>query len=169
MNDDPKQQAIGLFEREWHSFDPWIRGLTGDQLDRPVFGEGVGWRVRDMITHIAWWQDMAGQAARKMASEGTVPGEGGIRGYVGLPAIPVAEQNALTDEEWRAVPIEARWERWHHAHSAMLDALRELRAEQLLDPEGPDGIRRWFAMPGFVHLRLHREHIEAALKESPTT
>ena len=122
-----------------------------------------------MITDVAGWQDLAGQAARKMVREGTAPGEGGIRAYVGLPAIGVDEQNALTDGEWRAVPLETRWERWHNAHSAMMDEARGLPAEHLLEPEGPDGVQRRFAMPGFVHLRLHREHIEAALKESATT
>ena len=62
-----KQAKIGLIEREWHGFDTWLRSLDERQLDTPVFGEGPGWRVRDMVTHIAWWQDLAAQVAEKIA------------------------------------------------------------------------------------------------------
>jgi hypothetical protein len=32
-----------------------------------------------------------------------------------------------------------------------------------------DGLKRYFAVPGLIHLRVHRENIEAALKETSTT
>ena len=32
---------------------------------------------------------------------------------------------------------------------------------------GVEGMKRYFAVPGVIHLRIHRENIEAALKETP--
>jgi hypothetical protein len=32
-----------------------------------------------------------------------------------------------------------------------------------------EGMKRYFAVPALIHLRLHRENIEAALKETSTT
>ena len=61
--EDDKRAAIGLLEREWHSLDEWLRSLDDRQLDRPMFGEAPGWGVRDMPTHMAWWQELAVAAA----------------------------------------------------------------------------------------------------------
>ena len=64
MSEVGRQRAIGLLEREWHELDTWLRSLSESDLDRPVFGEAPGWRVRDMIPHIAWWQGLAGRVAQ---------------------------------------------------------------------------------------------------------
>lgn len=166
--DDDKTKAIGLLEREWHAFDAWLRSLGERQLDRPVFGEGPGWRVRDMITHMAWWQELAARVAEKIATEGGAPDERGSRPFLGIET-PLDELNAETFETWRRRPMADRWDRWLAAHSRMMDAFRALPPDQLLQAEGGmEGLKRYFAVPGLIHLRLHRENIEAALKETDT-
>jgi hypothetical protein len=166
---DDKQQAIGLLEREWHALDTWLRSLDDRQLDRPVFGEGPGWRVRDMPTHMAWWQELAARVAEKIATAGGAPDERGSRPFLGIEA-PLDELNGQTFETWRARPMAERWERWLAAHSRMLDAFRGLSSDQLLQAEGGmDGLKLYFAVPGLIHLRIHRENIEAAVKETQTT
>ena len=47
MTEVARQRAIGVLEREWHDMDTWLRSLSESDLDRPVFGEGPGWCVRD--------------------------------------------------------------------------------------------------------------------------
>ncbi len=161
-----KQATIGLIEREWHGFDNWLRSLDERQLDTPVFGEGPAWRVRDMVTHVAWWQDLAAQVAEKIAKEGSVPTVSSRR-FLGIEQ-SADELNVQTFETWRARPMADRWDRWLRAHSRMMDALRTLTPDQLLQAEGGmEGMRLAFAVPGLVHPRMHREHIEAALKETP--
>ena len=164
-----KQAMIGLIEREWHSTDKWLRSLNDRQLDLPVFGEGPGWKVRDMITHMAWWQDLAAQVAEKIAKEGGAPTESSRR-FLGIER-SADDLNVETFETWRGRPMADRWDRWLRAHSRMMDGLRALTPVQLLQPEGTEGgmegIRLAFAMPALVHLRRHKEHIEAALKETP--
>jgi hypothetical protein len=165
---DERQKAIGLLEREWHSLDTWLRSLDERQLDRPVFGEGPGWRVRDMPTHMAWWQELAARVAEKIASQGGAPDERGSRPFLGIET-PPDELNRQTFESWRERPMSERWDRWLTAHSRMMDAFRALSPEQLLQAEGGmEGMKRYFAVPGLIHLRMHREHIEAAVKEGDT-
>jgi hypothetical protein len=167
--EEQKSTAIGVLEREWHQLDTWLRSLGDAQLDRPVFGEAPGWRVRDMPTHMAWWQELAGRVAEKIATEGGAPDERGSRPFLGIDT-PPDELNAATHETWRDRPMRDRWERWLTAHSRMMDALRALTPEQLLQAEGGiEGLKPYFAVPALIHLRMHREHIESALKETPSS
>ena len=168
MTEVGRQRAIGLLEREWHELDTWLRSLSESDLDRPVFGEAPGWRVRDMIPHIAWWQGLAGRVAQKIAAEGGAPDQRGSRAFVGI-SLSGDEQNAETYQTWRDRPMSDRWVLWLEAHSRMMDALRLLRPEQLLRADGPEGMQPYFAVPGLLHLRNHRGDIEAALKETATT
>jgi hypothetical protein len=168
MTEDARQTTIALLDREWNEMDTWLRSLSESDLDRPVFGEGPGWRVRDMIPHFAWWQELAARVAEKIATEGGAPDQRGSRPFVGITT-SVEEQNAETYEAWRDRPLADRWKRWGEAHSRMIAAFRKLRPEQLLKSDGPEGMQPYFAMPGLVHLRLHRVDIEAALKETATT
>ena len=166
---DDKQTAIGLLEREWHTLDAWLRALDEKQLDRPVFGEGPGWRVRDMIAHLAWWQELAGRVAEKIAAEGGTPDERGSRPFLGIDT-SFDDLNDATFNEWRDRPMAERWARWLQAHSRMMDAFGALPPDQFVQAEGGmEGMKRYFAVPGLIHLRLHRENIEVALKETPTS
>jgi hypothetical protein len=165
---DPKREAIGLLEREWHSLDTWLRSLDDRQLDRPVFGEAPGWKVRDMICHLAWWQELAARVAEKIAAEGGAP-EKSSRQFLGIEKSP-DELNAETYQTWRDRPMAERWDRWLATHSRMMAAFRALSADQLLQVDGGmEGMKLHFAVPGLIHLRIHRENIEAALKETATT
>jgi hypothetical protein len=167
--EDDKRAAIGLLEREWHALDTWLRSLDDRQLGQPVFGEVPGWRVRDMVTHMAWWQELAARVAEKIAREGGAPDDRGSRPFLGIET-PLDELNRTTFETWRDRTMAACWDRWLAAHTRMMDALKALEPDQLLQPEGGmEGMKRYFAVPALIHLRLHRENIEAALKETSTT
>ena len=148
----PEQRAaIGVLEREWQDLETWLRSLDDRDLDRPVFGEGPGWRVRDMIPHVAWWQELAGRVAEKMSREGGAPDQRGSRAFVGI------------------VLSADRWKRWLEAHSRMMAAVRALRPDQLLGGNGPEGLQLYLAVPGVIHLQRHRQDIADALKETTTT
>ena len=169
MSDEAeKRRVLDVLESEWQRLDTQLRSLNDRDLDHPVLGEGAGWRVRDLIAHLAWWQELAARVAEKIATEGGAPDDRGSRPFLGIET-PLDELNATTYETWRERPLADRLERWLTAHRRMMDAFRALAPDQLLQADGPDGLKRYFAMPGVVHLRMHREHIEAALKESPTT
>lgn len=160
-----KQTAIGLLEREWQAVDTWLRSLNERQLDAPVFSEG-GWCVRDMIPHLASVQESCARVAEKVATDGVEPTTN-WRAVLGIEKTN-DELNAETFATWRERPMAERWDRWRQAHSRMMDAIHALRPDQLLQAEGGElGMKRHFALLGVVHLRIHREHIEAALKKTP--
>jgi hypothetical protein len=122
-----------------------------------------------MITHMAWWQELAARVAEKIAREGGAPDDRGSRPFLGIET-PLDELNRTTFETWRDRTMAACWDRWLAAHSRMIDALKALEPDQLLQPDGGmEGMKRYFAVPALIHLRVHRENIEAALKETSTT
>ena len=74
MSEAAKEAAIEVLDLEWRELDALFRGLGPAELERPMYTEdGPGWRVRDLIPHIATWQDRAARAARKVATEGITP------------------------------------------------------------------------------------------------
>lgn len=167
--EEEKTAAIGRLDAEWRSLDAWLRSLDQRALDQPMFGEAPGWRVRDMPTHMAWWQELAARVAEKIAKEGGAPDARGSRPFVGIETAP-DDLNRETFETWRDRPMADRWERWRFAHARMIDAFRALSPEQLLQADGGmEGMKLHFAVPGLIHLRMHRENIEAAVKEIATT
>jgi len=118
---------------------------------------------------MAWWQELAARVAEKIATEGGAPDERGSRPFVGIET-PFDDLNSETFETWRERPMADRWDRWLTAHTRMIDAFRALSPDQLLQAEGGmEGLKRYFAVPALIHLRMHRENIEAAVKEIPTT
>lgn len=69
MNLDTKRRAIGAFERNCHEIEGRLRALMSAPLDHPVWtGEGSGWRIRDLIPHLARWNRIAAPAARLIAA-----------------------------------------------------------------------------------------------------
>ena len=164
--DDDKTKVLGVLDREWQALDTLLRKLSDAQLDRPMFSEGPGWRVRDMPTHMAWWQELAARVAEKVKAEGTAPDDKGSRPYLGISTSP-DELNAATFAEWRERPMIDRFDRWFAAHRRMMEAFRALSPDQLLQADGGiEGLKRYFAVPALVHLRMHREHVEEAVKET---
>ncbi len=164
--EDDKTKAIGLLDREWQALDTLLRWLTDAQLDKPIFSEGPGWRVRDMPTHMAWWQELAARVAEKIKAEGGAPDDRGSRPFLGIDT-PLDELNNATVAEWRERPMVDRFDRWFAAHRRMIGAFRALAPDQLLQAEGGiEGLKRYFAVPALVHLRMHRENIESAVKET---
>lgn len=166
--EEDKWVVIGTLEREWQALDVWLRSLETPQLDLLVFGEGRGWTVRDMPTHMAWWQELAARVAEKISAGGGAPDERGSRPFLGIET-PVDELNAETFRTWRERPMAERWDRWRSAHGRMMDAFRALRPDQLLQADGGmERLKPYFAVGALIHLRIHREDIEAALKETAT-
>ena len=167
--DGAKQQAIGGLERGYHDIEAKLLDLSAADLERPVFtGEGTGWRVRDIVPHLARWNRMATDAARKIAAGAEPPPEAEmrLRTFVGISD----ELDTVNDKQfhaWRERPVDEAFTELNRAHSELMDALRALPAERVVKPDGEP--YRYFWQPGLNHLRQHWEHIEAALKETATS
>lgn len=166
---EAKERAIAAFERTYADVERKLRALGAEQLDRPVWtGEGEGWRVRDIVPHLARWNRIGSAAARLIATgkEPLPEADMRLRAFIGL-SDTVDAVNDAAYREWRDREPEACFTELQAAHTAFMDALRVLPAVRVVkDDREP---YRYFWTPGAGHLQLHWEHIEAALKESPTT
>jgi len=167
---EAKQAAIGALEREYHDLETFLRSLTPEQLERPVFtGEGAGWRVRDLIAHFAFWQATSAGIAEKIAAKGVMPDDETrwfeLRGATST----TAERNDELFQEWRDRPVAEAQQHLLACHSRLMDAIDALPPERVVKSDAPEDWYRYFWQPGVNHLRQHRAHIEAVLKESATT
>ena len=169
MTDDAKQRAIGSFERAYHDFERKLRALSPEQLARPVWtGEGDGWRIGDLVAHLARWNRIGAEAARLIAGGTEPPPEADmrLRAFIGIDG-DVDAVNAEAVAAWRDRSDEERLTELNAAHTAFMDALRALPAARVVKADGEP--YRYFWTPGAGHLGLHWDHIEAALKETATT
>jgi hypothetical protein len=170
MNAVAKENALATFDHEWRDLDTFFRRMSASDLERPVFtGEGAGWRVRDLIPHFAAWQERAARAARKAAADGVQPKpEDRVRTFLGLNET-VDELNDATFSGWRARRVDDLLAEFGSKHTELMQALAGLTPTQLMTGDSPEDVYVCFRMPGLQHLRIHKEHIEAALTKEGTT
>jgi hypothetical protein len=170
MNERAKEKALATFDQEWRDLDTLFRGMSESDLERPVFtGEGPGWRVRDLMPHFAAWQGRAARAARKVAAEGIQPKlDDRVRTFLGISET-VDELNDATFSGWRARDVPDLLAEFKAKHAELMSALGALTPSQLMTGESVDDVYVSFRMPGLQHLRIHREHLEAALTKEETT
>ena len=164
MTEARKRAVIARIQAAYRETDAFFRSLSAAQLEQPVFSdEGSGWRARDFIAHFALWQTLAARSAEKMA-RGDMPGpDGGLRQHLGIPeSLDALNQGAFQD--WRERRPEEALAELRTANERLVAAIEALPADRLLTGDGPDDFRGW--MPGVQHVRLHREHIDNALREA---
>jgi mycothiol maleylpyruvate isomerase-like protein len=164
VNDAAKQRALAELDREWRELDAIFRRLTPAELERPMYTEdGSGWRIRDLIPHIATWQGRAALAARKVATDGVAlqPDER-VRTFIGLTD-SVDDMNDVTFREWRQRSVADLLAEFRAKHDELIGGLAALAPEQIMTGEGVDDLFTAFRVPGLVHLRKHRAELESAL------
>ncbi len=170
MNARAKDEALAVIDREWRELDALFGSLSAEALEGPVFtGEGPGWRVRDLIPHVAVWQGRAAQAARKVVRYHLQPGpEDRVRTFLGLTGT-VDDMNAVTFREWRERSVGDLLAEFRRVHTDLMSALQDLTPEQLMNGERVEDVYLCFRVPGLQHLRMHRAHLDAALTKKGAT
>jgi hypothetical protein len=167
--DAAKMAIIAKFEYQFHETATKLRALSPAQLERPVWsGEGEGWRVRDLVPHLARWNRI-GAAAAELIAAGKEPlpeSEMRLRSFIGI----TDDVDTVNEEQfaaWHDRPIDEGFIELDTSHRAFMNALRALPSSQFVKADGEPF--RYFWTPSAGHLQLHWEHIEAALKETSTT
>jgi hypothetical protein len=166
----PKQAVIGVIEREWHAFQGRLEAASPAAFDLPVFtDEGTDWRLRDLLAHIAFLQDLAAQAAERMTREHIRPGpEERLRTFMGETR-EVNELNDAAVSASRGRPIDDVRSGLLRAHARLVDAIRGCPDELLLTGSGPENLVRVLHVPAVLHLRTHAPHVDAALQKEGAT
>jgi hypothetical protein len=164
MNERAKADALAACEAAFDDVEALVGDLTAEQLERPVFtGEGEGWRVRDLIAHLAAWQARGAQAARRVAREGLQPTTADrARTLIGLTE-SVDDINAGTHRVTRDRSAARSLADLRAAHAELMDALRALTPAQLLAGDSVNDMYLAFRAPAYEHLQKHGAHINAAL------
>jgi len=163
---ETKAAAIALVAASYQEIDAYFRSLSEADLDRPVYGEGDGWRVRDVVAHLALWQRVSTLVADKIARVDALPDTEDWDIWAG-ELTPTPELNERIFQEWRGSPVAEALEELRAANIALVAALAPLRPEHIASGNTlPDDLQPYLRAPGVRHLRSHRSHIEAALKEN---
>ena len=164
MNEAAKERVLAELDREWRDLEAIFGRLTPAELERPMYTEdGPGWRVRDLIPHIATWQDRAARAARKVAADGVAPQpDERVRTFIGLTDT-VDDMNDATFKQWRERSVADLLAEFRARHDDLMRGLAALRPDQIMNGEGIDDLFMAFRVPGLVHLRKHRGELESAL------
>ena len=97
--------ALSFLEEEREAWRPFeaLDGLTDEQLEVAV-PDAHGWSGRDLMAHLAGWQEVALQVARELAVGETSPTA--ERVDADWEARGGDAVNATMITEWRALPIE---------------------------------------------------------------
>ena len=165
-----KRSAIGVVEREYHFLEDRLDAAPDAAFDSAVFaGEGEAWRLRDLIAHLAYWQQLATRAAERMARESVRPGpDERLRTFVGETR-GIDELNAAAVTAARGRTVAEVRDELRRAHSRFVEAMREVPEDLLMTGDGPEEFVSVLLVPAVRHLRTHRDHIDAALKEGAKT
>lgn len=167
MSDERKRRAIELVRAAYTETDAFFRGLSPETLEQPVYGEGEGWRVRDLIPHLALWQAVSTRVAEKIAATGTLPDTPDWDVWAG-ELTPTPELNERTFLEWRERSAEDALAHLAAVNARLIVALERLRGDQLASGDRlPDELHPYLRVPGVRHPRSHRTHVASALESGP--
>ena len=164
MNPAAKVRALAELDREWQELDALFRGLAPDELEDPLYTEdGPGWKIRDLIPHIATWQGRGALAARQIARTGVAPmPDERVRTFIGLTDT-VDDMNEVTFRSWRGRSLDELLAEFRSKHDELMRGLAALAPDQIMNGDTPDDLFAVFRVPGLVHLRKHRGELTLAL------
>ena len=135
-----------------------LEGVDDAAAGQVVHGE---WRVHDLLTHIAAWDELVAAFLRDLAS--------GTRDFE-LTAVPTndwSDWNAGQLPPHAADGFDARLERLHAARESLFEALWSLDgavlAESVLSPWGTEDLVRGHLIAQALHDAQHADTIREAL------
>jgi hypothetical protein len=164
VNASAKVAALAELDREWQELDALFRRLTPDELERALYTEdGPGWKIRDLIPHIATWQGRAALAAQQTLRTGIAPKpDERVRAFIGVTG-EVDDMNEDTFRIWRGRKLADLLAEFRAKHDELMRGLAALAPEQMMNGDAPDDLFMAFRVPGLVHLRNHRGELTIAL------
>ena len=116
-----RQQLLKRLDKAWAAFKASYDGLSGAQLTEPgVTGE---WSVKDLITHVTWWEEEALQYLPLILRDGRPPRYS--TKYGGIDAF-----NAQMTEQKRGLSLSAVLRHMDETHRRLIDYIQSAPEEQ---------------------------------------
>ena len=152
--------ALSFLEDERDAFRAYeaLLDLSDDQLDRPVEAAG-GWSGRDLMGHIALWQEAALATAKELAVNEQSPTKERLDAEWNVPGAG-DRMNDEAIERFRAMPMAEVRKRFR-------DTAGELRGYLTVVPESRwikhAEHQNWFVSETLEHYDEHQESLRAIL------
>lgn len=164
---ETKAAAIALVVARHSEAQSFFGSLSAADLARPVYGEGAGWTVTDLIPHLALWQSVSARVAEKIAQVDALPGTEDWDIWAG-ELTPTPELNHRVFLEWRGRSAKDSLAHLRTVNAALVAALDPLRPAHLATGDVlPDDLQPYLKAPGVRHVRAHLTHAQAALETGP--
>lgn len=134
-----RQNLVALVEREWHILFSLLRGSPEEQMLRP--GASGHWSGRDLLLHIATWEEEFMAAVPLILAGRPLPRYGNIDAF-----------NARQQAQWQNLSLAEAWERALATHKALVRCVASLPCL----PEATERrLRRRLRWDTYGHYRLH--------------
>lgn len=149
-------ELLALIRRDRDRFDAALARVPSHRLGEPTLPGG--WRVKDVLAHVAWADREYAGMARARALVGS-----------DLWELSDDERNAVVVRESRSQTLEQVIAEYHDSFADYLSAMRELSDDDLNEPgrieslaERLPGWAPWRVLYDPDHYRDHREAIASA-------
>ena len=141
-----KDDLLARIDEGWREFRARVRHVGREGMSRRTT---AGWTYRDLLAHVAAWEEEAARGLRALREGGEIP-------RFGTDAA-VDAFNARAIEERRLVGAEAIVDELEAAHRTLVALVRDLRPELVPDPR----LQRWVAGNTFGHYAEHAAELDA--------
>ena len=140
-----KAELLAMMDEGWRELRAQVRhlGRTGLAEKTPT-----GWTYKDLVAHVAAWEEEAARRLRILVAGGDVPNFGGAEAVDAFNARAVAER--------RLVGPEAIVDELEAAHRQLVQIVRELPDALVAD----ERTQRWVGGNTFGHYGEHRAELQ---------
>lgn len=122
------RELLARVDEAWRPFREAVRGIGRARIGEPT---GAGWTYRDLIAHVAAWEDLTARRLRALRTTGHLPGPG-EESALGIAAFRDTDDfNARVVASHRLVGAEALHDELDTAHRALRAELEQLADERL--------------------------------------
>jgi len=139
-----KTEILAQVDVGWREVRELIRHLGRAGMRERT---ATGWTYKDLIAHLAAWEEEAARRLRTLASGGDIP-------VFGSDA-EIDAFNARAVDERRLVGAEAIVDELEAAHRQLVKVLEQLPDEIVVDPRA----QRWIGGNTFGHYAEHRDEL----------
>jgi DinB family protein len=127
------KELLRLVDEAWRPFRERVRDLGRGRIGEAT---GAGWTYRDLIAHVAAWEDLTARRLRALRTAGRLPGPGD-EAALGVAAFRDADDfNARVVSSHRLVGAEALHDELDTAHRSLRSELEQLPDERLHEHDG---------------------------------
>jgi hypothetical protein len=138
-----REDLLALVDSEWQGLMALLEGLPEEELLRP--GAVGRWSARDLLCHIATWEEEFMAAAPIILENRPLPRYGSIDAF-----------NARDMERWRGLSLAEAWQRARDTHLRLLECLQSL---PYVPGRTESRLRRRLRWDTWGHYQEHAAHL----------